>query len=304
MWNSRNKIIVLSLITIINLNANDSYFNDGKKGWFWGEEKAQEKKDEQQLPSIPDLTKIKNSNFNDENFKKVQDMLKKKDELNDGVITYNGKEYKTISTQTSVPWEILDTLHPEELGKIETETRNISISYPTNENVLEYKKLQHYIAKKALGFTDANYLVTRQDSEISNWVAETSMRNRVEIDAKREDNLNKGKEVLQEHKNNMIILVATSPTCPYCKKQMPLIDKFYKDYDVEYKEIDISKNKEFAMKYQVQKTPDLFLLYRDTNDEPLLTRFGSGLHSLSDIKSGVLAGLVTFNKISKEYLNY
>lgn len=185
MWNNRNKIIVLSFIACLNLNADDGYFNDGKKGWFWGEQ-VQEKKEDEKTPKLPDLTKVKNSDFNSENFKKVQEMLKKKDELDGSVIVYNGKEYKTVPTKTNVPFEILDSLHPEEISRLETETKNISVMYPTQENVLEYKKLQKYIAKKALGFTDTNFMVAKQDSEISNWVAETSMRNRVEIDAKRE----------------------------------------------------------------------------------------------------------------------
>ena len=195
-------------------------------------------------------------------------------------------------------------MHPEEISKLETETKNISVMYPTQENVLEYKKLQKYIAKKALGFTDANFMIAKQDSEISNWVAETSMRNRVEIDAKRELDSEKENEAISKHKDNMIILVATSPTCPYCKKQMPLLKKLYEDYGVEYKEIDITVNKNFGINYQVQRTPDLFLLYRDSNNEPLLTRFGSGLHSIADLKTGVVASLVTFNKVSKDYLKY
>lgn len=54
----------------------------------------------------------------------------------------------------------------------------------------------------------------------------------------------------------MIILVATTPTCPYCKKQMPLLKKLYEDYGVEYKEVDITVNKSFGLNYQVQRTPD------------------------------------------------
>lgn len=41
----------------------------------------------------------------------------------------------------------------------------------------------------------------------------------------------------------MIILVATLPTCPYCKEQMPLLKSFEEEYGVEFKEVDISQNK-------------------------------------------------------------
>ena len=35
-----------------------------------------------------------------------------------------------------------------------------------------------------------------------------------------------------------------------------------------------------------------------------MTRFGNGLHTIQDLKSGVLAGLYTFKKIHKELLEY
>lgn len=56
--------------------------------------------------------------------------------------------------------------------------------YPTNENILEYKKLQIH-SEKAMGFTDVSYFVSRQDSEISNWVSDSSMNSRLTISSKR-----------------------------------------------------------------------------------------------------------------------
>lgn len=176
--------------------------------------------------------------------------------------------------------------------------------YPTEENIVEYKKLQKYISDKAMGFTDTSYLVTKQNSEISNWASDTSMSSRLVISAKRTDLWEKQKNIISEHKKDMIILVATLPTCSFCKQQMPLLKDFEKDYSVEFKEVDISVNKEFAKTYNIQRTPDLFLLYRDKGNEPLLTRFGNGLHTIQDLKNGVLAGLYSFKKISKDYLEY
>lgn len=284
-----------------------SYFDDGKRGWFWGEETPKEELQKPKENVIPDLSKLQNNSFSSESLKKLQEELKKKEnnnEVDENYVYYNGSKYRTAPSETNIPWEILDTLHPDEIVKLETETKNISVVYPTMENVTEYKKLQKYLTNKALAFTDTNYLVTKTNGEIADWVSKTSMNSRVEIDAKRIESNNQVKESLATHKDRMIILVATSETCPYCKKQMPLLKEFHKKYDIEYKEIDIVKNKVFATKYQVKRTPDLFLLYKDDNNEPLLTRFGSGLHTLPDIESGLVASLVTFNKLSKDYLKY
>ncbi|MCT7910347.1 conjugal transfer protein TraF [Arcobacter lacus] len=258
--------------------SDKSYFDDNKRGWFWGEIKSIEK---------------------DEKKEELEGQLKNKNNL-----VFDGKEYKTIPSKTDIPWPILDKLHPDEIVNLETQTKNISVMYPTQENVLEYKKLQHFISNKAMGFTDTNYFVAKQDPEISNWASQTSMNSRLVISAKRTDLWEKQKNIISEHSKNMIILVATLPTCSFCKQQMPLLKDFEKEFGVEYKEVDISTNKEFAINYQVQKTPDLFLLYKNKNNEPLLTRFGNGLHTIQDLKQGVLASLFTFKKISQDYLEY
>lgn len=280
-YNKHKTYLLVAYLLAFSLYAqafDKNYFEDSKRGWFWGETQPKEVLDKKEEA--------------------------KRDKKKEDTIIIDGKEYKTISNKTNVPWQALDKLHPDEISKLETETKNISVMYPTEENIVEYKKLQKYISDKAMGFTDTSYLVTKQNSEISNWVSDTSMSSRLVISAKRTDLWEKQKNIISEHKKDMIILVATLPTCSFCKQQMPLLKDFEKDYSVEFKEVDISVNKEFAKTYNIQRTPDLFLLYRDKGNEPLLTRFGNGLHTIQDLKNGVLAGLYSFKKISKDYLEY
>lgn len=280
-YNKHKTYLLVAYLLAFSLHAqafDKNYFEDSKRGWFWGENQPKEALDKKEEA--------------------------KNDKKKEDTIIIDGKEYKTISNKTNVPWQALDKLHPDEISKLETETKNISVMYPTEENIVEYKKLQKYISDKAMGFTDTSYLVTKQNSEISNWASDTSMSSRLVISAKRTDLWEKQKNIISEHKKDMIILVATLPTCSFCKQQMPLLKDFEKDYSVEFKEVDISVNKEFAKTYNIQRTPDLFLLYRDKGNEPLLTRFGNGLHTIQDLKNGVLAGLYSFKKISKDYLEY
>ena len=103
------------------------------------------------------------------------------------IVILNGKEYKTIDEKTNVPWAILDLLHPDEIVKLETETKNVSVMYPTEENVLEYKRLQRFISEKALAFTDTNYFVGKQNAEMANWISSTSMDSRLKLTANRMD---------------------------------------------------------------------------------------------------------------------
>lgn len=293
----KSNLLKTSLFLVISTSfLHASYFEDAKKGWFWGEKK--EVKKEEVLPSFDNIKS--NEQFSSENLKKLQEEVKK----NEQVIIYQGKELRTISQKTSVPPKnILDKLHPDEIANLETETKSISVMYPTQANVLEYKKLQKYITDKAMGFTDTSYFVTKQDPEISAWASE-SLDSRLKISTERVTLDKEQKSVLDKYKNNIIILVATLPTCPYCKEQLPLLKTFHEQYGIEFKEIDISTNQEFAKKYEVQRTPDLFLLYKNEKNDGEMTRFGNGLHTLSDLKNGVLASLFTFGKVSKDLLEY
>lgn len=274
-------LLILLLSLAVNIDAADkTYFEDSKRGWFWGEKIIKQKDKEKPKENIE--KKISKQN----------------------IVIHNGKEYKTVEKTTNIPWDILDTLHPDEISNLETETKSISVMYPTTYNVTEYKKFQKYILDKATSFTDTSYFVTKQDPDISNWVSDKSMSSRMQISAKRNDLWDKQKKVIEKYKNDIIILVATLPTCSFCKEQIPLLKAFEEEFNVEYKEVDISTNSKFAINYQVQKTPDLFLLFRDEGNKPLLTRFGNGLHTIQDLKAGVLASLYTFKKIPKDYLEY
>lgn len=266
-------LLILMLHTSLFANSDKSYFEDKERGWFWGEEPKKNK--------IPP----------------------KKEKQN--YITVNGKEYKLIDNKTSIPWAIIDKLDPDEIAKLETETKKISVMFPTEQNIMEYKRLQKFIMDKSIGFTDNSHFVNKQNPEQAKWIYDTSMSSKLRIDAKREDRWTKQDIEINKHKENIIILVATLPTCSFCKRQMPLLERFEQEYGVIFEEIDLTIYPEFGRKYQVERTPDLFLMYKEPNKStPLFTRFGSGLHTIEDLKKGVLESLYTFKKIEKDLLEY
>lgn len=263
-------MLCLSFLKVIANEQKVDYFNKSKKGWFWGEE----------------MIKNKKNNIKEEKYNK-------------NIIVYRNKEYKTIPREVDIPWNFLDSLDPDEISKLENLSKKISIMYPTNKNVLEYKKIQKYLINKALVFTNANMLISKQNSLISNWVAKTSMRSPYEINAKRKNKLLKQREFLNSYKNKIIILVAIQKGCTICKKQVPILEKFKKSFDIGYKLIDIEKNTLFLRKYKVNKTPDLFLLLKNSNNKASLIRFAIGLQTVSDIKSGVVSVLNSLVKNKK-----
>lgn len=277
MPKSTNKIKLLKLIFIFISTSSfaQAYFNDSGRGWFWGETKpiVMQKKDENLTQHI---------------------------EAKKNTIIIDDKEYKTIQKDVQIPFNELDKLHPDEISKLETESKNISVMYPTVENITEYKKLQKYITKKSVNFVDMNKVALTQSSELSNWSASIP-RKRISLDVAREQKDIDMRKILNKHKEKMIVLVATEKNCPYCVKQLPILQMLTNQYGIKFKEIDIEEKRNFALKYQVQKTPDIFLLYNN-NETPEIARVGTGLNALNEIVEGIGIALYTLKKESIEII--
>lgn len=216
------------------------------------------------------------------------------------IIIIDGKEYKSIQKEVTIPWQYLNDLHPDEISKIETESKNISVMFPTVENIIEYKKLQKYISSKAVVFSEINKVAVTQNSELSNWKASIPQK-RISLDVAREEKDKYMRKAFANHNEKMIILIATKKNCPYCIKQIPILDMLTRDYAVKFKEVDIDENQAFALKYEVQKTPDMFLLY-DNEGSPEMARVGTGLHALDELVEGIGIALYTLKKESVDII--
>jgi thiol-disulfide isomerase/thioredoxin len=262
---------------LCNASFCSDFLNNDIKGWFWGEEPIEEVIDKNQSNSQKVVPQIKPN-----------------------TIKYKNKKYKIISKKVDIPFKLLDQLDPDEINKMEVESRKISMMYPTKDNITQYKFLQYYIAQKAKGFASSSSDVMRQNPQLANWVAsiptgyiakktETRIRNKKQLN------------IMKAFKEKVIILIATEPNCPYCTREIPLLEIFTQKNLIEYKEVNIKLNIEFAQKYGVERTPTMFLLYND-NGNPRITRIATGLQTLDDIQKAVLVGLYTFKLIPKDYL--
>ena len=268
-----NRFLFAFLLCTV-LNA-DGFLGDSKKGWFWGEE--------------PPVKVTDNNITKNKEPKEVKNKIK-----------FKNKEYKKIANEVDIPFQILNELDPDEINKIEVENRKISLMYPTTDNITQYKLLQYYITKKAKGFASASSDVMRKNAVLANWVGSIPTKHiTLQTDAKEKEN--KSLQTIQSFKDKVIILVAMEPDCPYCIKQAPILDKFVDIYKVQYKNVDISINKGFGQKYQVERTPTMFLLY-DNNGNPEITRIATGLQAMNNIEEAVLIGLYTFKLINKDLL--
>ena len=277
---SANRYATIFLILIFNLNSlfaqcyeNDkAFFDDSQRGWFWGEscKKKLEKDDEN---------------------KTVEELA-----------TPSEPKYKISPKEVNIPWEIIDSLTRESVKQIEKESRDIAVTYPTYTNVLEHKKLQKYISDRAKEFMNQTINVTKQDFDMAQWVASLPVRSTTAINTEKEINTQKRIEIFQKYKNNMIVMAVTAKNCSFCEKQKPILKMLEEQYGVQYDTYEIDKFKDFAYAMKVERTPDMFLLFREYENDPKpkIVRIATGFHGLLDLVEAVVYGLKTIGKIKNE----
>ena len=163
-----------------------SYFDSQKKGWFWGE----------------GCKKQFSKKLEDNASKKQQSHAEKKlsEDLN------QTKKYKISPKKVEIPWDIIDQITREEVKKIEKESRDIAVTYPTYENVLEHKKLQKYISDKAMDFTTQTLTVVKQDFDMAQWASSFKVRNQTQIEEASKEDISATKDIFEKYKNNMTIV--------------------------------------------------------------------------------------------------
>ena len=277
---SANRYATLFLIFTFNFNnlfaqcyENDkAFFDDSQRGWFWGESCK------------------KNIEKDNEN-KTVEELH-----------TPIEAKYKISPKEVNIPWEIIDSLTRESVKQIEKETRDIAVTYPTYTNVLEHKKLQKYISDQAKEFMNQTINVTKQDFDMAQWVASHPVRSTTAINTEKEINTHKRIEIFQKYKNNMFVMAVTAKNCSFCEKQEPILKMLEEQYGVQYDTYDTDKFKDFAYAMKVERTPDMFLLFREYENDPKpkIVRIATGFHGLLDLVEAVVYGLKTIGKIKNE----
>ena len=86
------------------------------------------------------------------------------------------------------------------------------------------------------------------------------------------------------------------------RKQEPILKMLEEQYGVQYDTYDTDKFKDFAYAMKVERTPDMFLLFREYENDPKpkIVRIATGFDGLLDLVEAVVYGLKTIGKIKNE----
>lgn len=228
------------------------------------------------------------------------DMEEKKNE-EDTPLSEGGNQHRLLKKEeVEIPWEILDRLDPDEINRLERESRKIAVMRPSEKNVREYMRYKNWLVDKAQRFTDTTKLLAKTDPELASRIAgiptsayAKEAQTRFKQDASEEIFRGSGQ------KTGLVVMVQEG--CIYCKDQVPVIELFARTYGWDVQYIDIQQRPSLAQRLDVRPVPDLFIVL-NRNDQALWQRIGIGLHTLDELKRSVLFGLYLLGEIKDESL--
>lgn len=248
--------------------------NPSGRGWFWGEEYCEPKSDN--ITEKSDVVK------NEVKEKDEKDNQQEQDEYIMG--------YKILPEKARIPWTILDKLDPDEIAnKIEPEAKKVAVMYPTDENIMAYRKLHSWIVAKASKFTSRDTQVKVENPTLVPRALQAPTSEYKIRHVKYEKELLK-EEFLSQYKDRARIVVYSREGCNFCVSQRPILESFANQYGWSIMERDINENLDESIRFNIELTPDIFLLL-NRNGEIFYQRIATGLTTLPDLVNAVLNGL-------------
>jgi glutaredoxin len=211
-------------------------------------------------------------------------------------------KYRYVPQKTSIPWDELDKIDPDDIAQIEIDNRKVVMMYPNENNLVDYKNLISWMTNKSTEYSRADTAVTAQHPETVEYAlnqpTNTWMRDISLIEKERLTN-----ETLDKYVETVGLVVFATETCPYCAKQKAIMEMLKEEHDIDYRYAYISESPEIAARFNISTVPDIFIL-AEIGDEPVWQRISTGLTSYPDLLQAVFLGLSSLGEDIDEKLAY
>jgi len=227
------------------------YYKDYKRGWFWYEQKAPEKpQEEQKAPENPKEQKHRIPSLKDYTAEQLWDM------------------------------------YPDDFQALLTDFQKRAVWRPTTENVEEYYYVQDIARRKALAFTNVAGYVMQKDPQLSvDKDYPTVIPGQNALVRSRQGEV---KERIMRARGVYGLLFFYSPTCEYCMEQEKIMGFFEKEYGWEIKRIDYTQEKALADMFGVTIVPTILLVYRNSTEAIPVS---AGVISMSEMEDKIYRGI-------------
>ena len=245
--------------------VDNSFFQSGNTGWFFGEY------NETNETNKTKLVKINPYNLNK--------MMK----LPDNKFMH------------SIPLNNLNLYSAGDFKKVFKRARGIAVMHPTRYNVYVVKKMQKFMTDQATKFAKVWYVETLENpNELGYPGINAASFARTAAWYKQHK---KYKEFFKKHRNDIGFVIFYNPDDKMATtRQHWVYNSFKQDYPYNYTImwINIKKRPDLVKKFHIKTTPDNFYVYKNKKNQAIWVRIKAGLMSESELLSNTI---FTFNNI-------
>ena len=222
------------------------FYDQSKHGWFWYEdppaEPEVEQPPDQPVPSVQPVS----------------------------------RDVSLANYSTEELW----TLYPDDFQQLLNGLQKKAVQYPTEQNILEYLSIQDIARRKALAYANATQYVTQKRADLFNinQVYPTSSPGAVaRVQMQQEEIAGTIREAGKDH----ALLFFAAAGCGFCEKQAQILAYFVDKYGWQVKPVDIERESNIALRFNITTTPTLLLIRQDREAS---MRIATGVATLPEIE--------------------
>ncbi len=241
------------LIAVTNATAADfpgvsdtaqTFYNNTKNGWFWYEDPPPIQEEQETAPKTP------------------------------------GKPPRAIPSLDTYSVDDLWNMYPDDFQELLNVLQKKAVQTPTEQNIVEYLTMQDIARRKALAYTNATMYVTQKYGELFN-VNNVYPTAGPGITARVRMQQNEIFQTISRAENNHALIFFVSPGCGFCEKQAGILAYFREKYGWQIKTVDISRNIDAGIRFNVTITPTLLLIKKGQENYMTVT---SGVIALTELE--------------------
>jgi len=179
--------------------------------------------------------------------------------------------------------DVLWNMHPDQFQVLIDQVTKKAVQNPTEENILDYIKMVDISRRKSVAFSSVVALVGQKNPQFAsneNSYPVTAPGQRA-LYQQRENEIN---QTIANSLDEFAIIMFTAEGCGFCESQSDILEYFNNIFAWQIRKIDINEHPAMAAKFQVEITPTLILVHRESGDFMPLS---SGVISMADLKSRV-----------------
>lgn len=196
------------------------------------------------------------------------------------------KNKDEIKKSVDIP-KNLDKMTADEIAKLIEDSKKVAVSFPTDENIHNYIQLQNHATKKSEDFALKWQQALLKDSSLD--LSATAAKSTFARNASTADKANKRAQFWKENINNIgIVAFFDEKEKEVNIAQNKVLFFLNQDYpELAIRTIFKDEHSSLIKEHGVGVTPDIFIVYKDENENANWYRVKTGLTTKNEILDNI-----------------